>query len=616
MTAILSRITARPPPHLHLDLHLRLQPRHLQLQTKLHSRYSSSSRKLPNIPIFQAIKDHDPSSLAVIHSISGRTFTYGNLIGDVLRAREDLRRKAGSSLTGERVGFLAENSYDYVVTMLSIFASNAIALPLSPAFPTSELQYIMDNSSAKVLLATEKYAEKADQVLVSGLAREPVFDIRSKLTTGADPSESAQLELEPLSEEDKLDPTVSGMMLYTSGTTNRPKGVLIPSSALAAQAHSLLQAWNYTPQDRLLHLLPLHHIHGVVNAIITPVFAGSSFEFMYPFNTAAVWNRLASPFLQPTDKTTTAKEKITFLTAVPTVYNRLMTSYPTQPAPIQKAAKEAISPSNLRLNISGSAALPTPTKSKWTELSNGNVLLERFGMTEVGMALSCGLNKTDRIDGSVGWALPGVEARLVDTETNQVIPAEVEVDSAGKPVEGEIQLRGETIFHSYWGNEGATRESFVEDGDGGKSWFKTGDVASRRVVPGAGEGASGGWARGPMYFISGRKSVDIIKSGGEKISALEVERELLSLPQIAEAAVLGLPHETWGQKIAAVVVLNPDAASSGRNGKSWGPMDMRRALKDRLAGYKIPQEMRVLESIPRNAMGKVNKKALIKEVFG
>jgi acyl-CoA synthetase (AMP-forming)/AMP-acid ligase II len=106
--------------------------------------------------------------------------------------------------------------------MLSIFASNAIALPLSPAFPTSELQYIMDNSSAKVLLATEKYAEKADQVLVSGLAREPVFDIRSKLTTGADPSESAQLELEPLSEENKLDPTVSGMMLYTSGTTNRP----------------------------------------------------------------------------------------------------------------------------------------------------------------------------------------------------------------------------------------------------------------------------------------------------------------------------------------------------------------------------------------------------------
>lgn len=450
------------------------------------------------------------------------------------------------------------------VTMLSIFASRAIALPLSPAFPTSELQYIMDNSSARVLLATEKYAEKADQVLVSGLAHEPVFDVRSKLTTGADHSESAKLELDPESENEMSDPTVSGMMLYTSGTTNRPvcispvpcmdgcddigsirpdqtipsiqsltladhsnkpqKGVLIPESALAAQAQSLLQAWKYTPADHLLHLLPLHHIHGVVNAIITPVFAGSSIEFMYPFNTDAVWKRLATPFLQ---STTTTASKITFLTAVPTVYNRLMTSYPNQPPPIQKAGQEAISPTNLRLNISGSAALPTPTKTKWTELSNGNVLLERFGMTEVGMALSCGLDKNDRVDGSVGWALPGVEARLVDTETNEVIPPETEVDEKGRPIEGEIQLRGDTIFHSYWANEKATKESFV-DGEGGK-WFKTGDVASRRVVQGAGKGGSGEWARGPMYFISGRKSVDIIKSGGEKISALEVERELLSL---------------------------------------------------------------------------------------
>lgn len=318
-------------------------------------------------------------------------------------------------------------------------------------------------------------------------------------------------------------------------TNNPQKGVLIPESALAAQARSLLQAWEYTPQDRLLHLLPLHHIHGVVNAIITPVFAGSSIEFMYPFNTDAVWKRLAEPFLQPSSSggsNTPTASKITFLTAVPTVYNRLMTSYPTQPPTIQKAGQEAISPANLRLNISGSAALPTPTKSKWTELSKGNVLLERFGMTEVGMALSCGLSKNDRVDGSVGWALPGVEARLVDTETNEVIPDGVEVDDCGRPVEGEIQLRGETVFHSYWGNESATRESFVEDGPGpgqGKPWFKTGDVASRRLVDGAGKGESGEWAKGPMYFISGRKSVDIIKCGGEKISALEVERELLSL---------------------------------------------------------------------------------------
>lgn len=254
----------------------------------------------------------------------------------------------------------------------------------------------------------------------------------------------------------------------------------------------------------------------MVNAILTPIFAGSSIEFLYPFNPDQVWRRLAAPF------TNEPKSKITFLTAVPTVYNRLMTSFTTLPPDIQQAAKQGISPSNLRLNISGSAALPTPTKTKWTSLSTGNILLERFGMTEVGMAISCGLDPKDRIDGSVGWPLPGVQARLVDTETDEVIP----LDSTR---EGEIQLRGETIFHSYWGNKKATAESFVPADDRGKPWFKTGDVATRRVVEGAGSGSSGEWAKGPMYFIQGRKSVDIIKTGGEKVSALEVEREMLSL---------------------------------------------------------------------------------------
>ncbi|KAL2010858.1 hypothetical protein VTN00DRAFT_3576 [Thermoascus crustaceus] len=157
----------------------------------------------------------------------------------------------------------------------------------------------------------------------------------------------------------------------------------------------------------------------------------------------------------------------------------------------------------------------------------------------------------------------------------------------------------------------------MESDDGKGKWFKTGDVAVRRHVEGAGKGTSGEWAKGPMYFIQGRRSVDIIKTGGEKVSALEVERELLSLPEVTEAAVVGLPSEQWGQKVAAVVVLDPaKAQTSGRGGKPWGAMDMRRALKDRLAGYKIPQEMKIIEGpIPRNAMGKVNKKSLVKEIF-
>ncbi|KAE8402552.1 hypothetical protein BDV37DRAFT_252503 [Aspergillus pseudonomiae] len=564
---------------------------------------------LPNLPLFQALRDHDQSSLAVVHSASSRSFTYGNLVADVVRAKERLLECAKGQqdgLAGERIAFLAENSYDYVVTLLSILASDAIALPLSPAFPVGELKYIMDNSQAKVLIATEKYATKAHDILKAGLEREPILEVMEKITTGA--SSLDQINLQDIVQESR-----GGMMLYTSGTTNRPKGVLIPQSALTAQAASLLEAWKYSPDDRLLHLLPLHHIHGAINAIVTPILAGSSIEFMFPFNTDAVWKRLAAPFLPAS-----SASKITFLTAVPTIYNRLLSSFPGLSPEVQAAAKKGIAPENLRLNISGSAALPTPTKQAWQDLSNGNVLLERFGMTEVGMAISCGLDFADRVDGSVGWALPSVEARLVDTETNEVIQPGEEYDANGREREGEIQLRGPTIFREYWANEKATKEAFVDSDDGKSKWFKTGDVATRRVVEHAGKGTSGDWAQGPMYFIQGRLSVDIIKTGGEKVSALEVERELLSLPQVSEAAVVGLPSEQWGQKVAAVVVLDAEkAANTGRNGKPWGALDMRRALKDRLASYKMPQEMKVLNRpIPRNAMGKVNKKTLVKEVFG
>lgn len=363
-----------------------------------------------------------------------------------------------------------------------------------------------------------------------------------------------------------------------------------------------MEAWKYTPSDHLLHVLPMHHIHGTINALLTPLFAGSTIEFLFPFNVQAVWERLAAPF-RPENSSSAKKEKITFFTVVPTIYNRLLSSYTGLEESLQKTTKEALRPENLRLNISGSAALPTPTKSAWTELSGGNVLLERYGMTEVGMALSCGLDFADRVDGSVGWPLPSVEARLVNTETGEVIQPGDETMGDGKEREGEIQLRGATVFRGYWRNPKATDEEFVEDDDGKGKWFRTGDVATRKVIEGAGKSGQE-WAKGPMYFIRGRKSVDIIKSGGEKVSALEIERELLSLPQVSEAAVLGVASEQWGQKVAAVVVLEAEYAMTGRGGKQWGVMDMRRALKERLAGYKIPQELKVVQGIPKNAMGK------------
>ncbi|KAK8122022.1 acetyl-CoA synthetase-like protein [Apiospora sp. TS-2023a] len=506
---------------------------------------------LPRLPLFEAISKHDPDSTAVVHCLSGRSFKYGELLPDVARTRDRLYEAAGKSdIRGERIAFLVENSYDYVA-----------------------------NGAAHL-------------------------------------------------SNDDADTEGAGMMLFTSGTTNRPKGVLLPETALTAQCHSLISAWKYTPRDRLLHVLPLHHIHGTVNAILTPLFAGSTIEFLFPFNADTVWRRFAKPFMQTngsngaaTNGDSAAEDSeakyahlssapITFFTVVPTVYTRLLSTHPSLPAPIALAARTAINPENMRVSISGSAALPTPVKRAWRDLSHGNVLLERYGMTEVGMALSCGLDYADRVDGSVGWPLPGVEARLVDPETKEIVTEDS--TEGGREHSGEIQLRGANVFREYWRNPEATAKEFVEGEDGRGRWFKTGDIALRRPVTtnGAGAGTSGDWARGSMYFILGRQSADIIKSGGEKVSALEVERELLSLPEVAEAAVLAVPSGKWGQKVGAVIVLH-DAYKP----KGWKPMDMRRALRDRLANYKIPQVLRIVESIPRNAMGKVNKKTLVGAVF-
>lgn len=481
--------------------------------------------------------------------------------------------------------------------------SNAIAVPLAPSFPASELRYQLNHSGALALLHSTKFEKIATEVLKGGIDNKPV-SVKVAKISGDENSSKEQITLSSSAEER------GGMMLYTSGTTARPKGVLLPQSVLVAQCKSLIQAWDYTPKDHLLHVLPLHHIHGTVNALLTPLLSGSTIEFMFPFNVDAVWKRFAAPFLPSSHDAHKDLPPITFFTVVPTIWSRMLQTNPDLPKDMQSATNEAIQRKHLRLNISGSAALPTPTKKKWTTLSSGNVLLERYGMTEVGMALSCGLADEDRIDGSVGWPLPSVEARLVDPDTKETIEHGQDTNKDGKQRSGEIQLRGPTIFKEYWNNEEATKKEFTDDG-----WFKTGDIAVRKAVDG-GKGASGEWAKGPAYFIEGRNSADIIKTGGEKVSALEIEREMLSLPQVSEVAVVGLPSETWGQKAAAIVVLSEEGKTAGKGGKEWSALDMRRALHGKLVGYKIPQDMQVVEALKRNAMGKINKKELVVDIFG
>ncbi|VZH91950.1 unnamed protein product [Fusarium fujikuroi] len=537
---------------------------------------------------FEAILKHEGSSVAVVENESGASFSYNSLLNSVARAKEQLLAKTGKCD--------AKNCF------------------LAPSFPAPELRYIINNSEALVLVSSAKYVSKAEEVLADGLNTTPLF-------YQLDGTRNVSTVEEEVKLRDLSDAPRGGMMLFTSGTTARPKGVVLSQTNLTAQAKCLLEAWEYASSDRLLHVLPLHHIHGTVNALLTPLLAGSSIEFMYPFSVNSVWTRLAAPFLSTGQvkslvgetngvKKDETKTPITFFTAVPTIWSRMLKAHESLSHDMQTAGKIAVSPRNLRLNISGSAALPKPIRDGWMQLTGGNVLLERYGMTEVGMALSCGLETADRVDGSVGWPLPSVEARLMETDDETGVQriiehgAEIDVHSTKERI-GEIQLRGPTVFTGYWRNPEATAKEFTTDG-----WFKTGDIAIRRKVPESGLGKSGSWAKGPAYFIQGRRSADIIKTGGEKVSALEVEREILALPEVDECAVVGLPSEAWGQKVVAVIVLSTKA------GESISLQGLRSALKARITAYKIPQDMQIVEVLPRNAMGKVNKKELVKSVFG
>jgi malonyl-CoA/methylmalonyl-CoA synthetase len=344
-------------------------------------------------------------------------------------------------------------------------------------------------------------------------------------------------------------------MLYTSGTTARPKGVVTTHRCIRAQIESLVAAWRWTAADRIPLFLPLQHVHGLVNVVSCALWAGASFTALGKFEPEAVIAAVAA-------------DEYTLFMAVPTNYVRLLEALEALDAASRTRAAAGFG--RLRLVVSGSAALPASVFERFAALT-GQPILERYGMTEIGMALS---NPYDgpRRPGHVGLPLPGVEVRpWSDSHAGSPPP--------GEP--GEIQVRGATVFSGYWAQPEATAAAFVD------GWFRSGDVA---VVE---EGS---------YRILGRSSVDIIKSGGYKLSALEIEAALLDCPGVAECAVVGLPDDTWGEAVAAAVVLRPGAELSLESLRDWA--------RARLSVYKLPRRLACVAALPRTAMGKVTKPAV------
>jgi malonyl-CoA/methylmalonyl-CoA synthetase len=347
------------------------------------------------------------------------------------------------------------------------------------------------------------------------------------------------------------------MMLYTSGTTGRPKGVVWTHANLRAQLEMLSQAWGWSADDRTLLVLPLHHVHGIVNVLSCALWNGAACEIHARFESLLVWKRLESG-------------ELTVFMAVPTVYGRLISAWET----VGPELRERLSAGcrRLRLMVCGSAALPVSTLERWREIS-GHTLLERYGMTEIGMALSNPL-QGERRPGTVGMPLPGVEVRLVEEDGT----------AAASDAPGEIEVRGPGVFLEYWQRPQATTEAFREG-----RWFRTGDVAVRE---------------NGYYRILGRRSVDIIKTGGFKVSALEIEEVLRTHPRVAECAVVGVADEEWGERVCAALELS---------GEGDLPLDeLLPWARERLAPYKLPRALCAVEALPRNAMGKVVKPEVAK----
>jgi malonyl-CoA/methylmalonyl-CoA synthetase len=451
----------------------------------------------------------------------------------LLADRDDLKE--------ERIAFLITPGFPWVAVQLGIWRAGGIAVPLPLNTPAAELEYYISDTQAATLICDS--ANEAVAVAVSvrcGVALHAYDALISHETL---------LELPNVSAERRA------MILYTSGTTNRPKGVVTTHANIAAQIESLVQAWEWRANDRILLCLPLHHVHGIINVVSCALWSGAVCEMLPRFDANAVWEAIASG-------------QLTLFMAVPTIYVKLIAGWeassPGRRTELSQGAAQ------LRLMVSGSAALPVSTLERWKEIT-GQILLERYGMTEIGMALSNPYHG-QRVPGSVGMPLPGVKVRLADEDGREVSP--------GTP--GEIEVRGPNVFLEYWHKPDATRAAF-RDG-----WFCTGDTA---VVENG------------VYRILGRTNIDILKTGGHKVSALEIEEALREHVAIAECAVVGVPDPEWGERIAVAVVL--------RDGKALELEELRAWCKQRLATHKVPSRLLVLDSLPRNAMGKVTKRAVV-----
>jgi len=486
-------------------------------------------------------RDQPPPDKPFLETPEGRVLTRGDfwaLSGRLARAV-----RASGVRPGDRVAVQAEKSPEALALYLACLRAGAVYLPLNTAYTRHELDYFISDAEPALVVCRPELREA-----IAG--ERPGIAVE---TLGADGQGSLteQAAREPEDFEDEAAaPDDLAAILYTSGTTGRSKGAMLTHANLASNARTLVEVWRFTGEDVLLHALPIYHSHGLFVATNVALLSGASQLFLPRFDADQVLELLP---------------RATTMMGVPTFYTRLL-EHPG-------LTRERVA--HMRLFISGSAPLLASTHREF-EARTGHAVLERYGMTETNMNTS-NPYVGQRVAGTVGFPLPGVELRIAEAKTGRVLPSgEV----------GVIELKGPNVFKGYWRMPEKTAEDFRPDG-----FFITGDLG--RIDE-----------KGYVHIVGRDK--DLIITGGFNVYPKEIELEIDALEGVAESAVIGLAHPDFGEAVTAVVV--------PKRGAGLDEAAIQRALAGRLARFKLPKRVFILEELPRNAMGKVQK-ALLRERF-
>jgi len=480
----------------------------------------------------------DPDKI-FIETERGETISYGQTLSASARYANAL--VAAGVAPGDRVAVQMEKSPAVLFIYLACIRAGAVFLPLNTAYTPHEVGYFLSDAHPKAFVCDPATAEahapaarKAGAlVLTHGAGMDGELFERAKASADSFANVARQ--------KDDL-----AALLYTSGTTGRSKGAMLTHGNLASNALTLVDYWRFTPEDVLIHALPVYHTHGLFVATHCVLLAFASMIFLPKFSA---------------EKILAALPRATVLMGVPTFYTRLL----EQPGLTREACAA------MRLFVSGSAPLLAETHRAFGERT-GHRILERYGMTETNMSTS---NPYDgeRIAGTVGLPLPDVELRVVDPDTGE----DLEAGDIGM-----IEVRGPNVFRGYWQMPEKTAAEFRADG-----FFITGDLG--RIDP-----------NGYVQIVGRGK--DLIISGGLNVYPKEVEGEIDALPGVVESAVIGVPDADFGEAVVAVVVRE--------KGATLGEDEIRAALAERLAKFKQPKRVHFVDALPRNAMGKVQKNVL------